>query len=39
VAIPTSGIGSWTPGTGGGRIGLGLPTNARVDNFSGGTLP
>ncbi len=25
--------------SGGGRIGLQLPTNARVDNFSGGTLP
>jgi hypothetical protein len=25
--------------TGTGRIGLQLPANARVDNFSGGTLP
>jgi len=34
VTIP--GAGFWT---GAGRIGLQLPTNARVDNFSGGTLP
>jgi uncharacterized repeat protein (TIGR01451 family) len=39
VAIPTSGPGAWTQGTGGGRIGLMLPTGARIDNFSGGTLP
>jgi len=39
VTIPTSGTGAWTQGTGGGRIGLMLPTNARVDNFSGATLP
>jgi len=39
VAIPTSGTGAWTQGTGGGRIGLMLPINARVDNFAGGTLP
>lgn len=39
VAIPTSGTGAWTQGTAGGRIGLMLPTTARVDNFSGGTLP
>lgn len=39
VAIPTSGTGAWTQGTAGGRMGLMLPTNARVDNFSGGTLP
>lgn len=25
--------------TGGGRIGISLPTGARVDNFSGGTVP
>lgn len=34
VTIP--GAGFWT---GTGRIGLLLPINARVDNFSGGTLP
>lgn len=39
VAIPTTGTGAWTQGTAGGRIGLMLPTSARVDNFSGGTLP
>jgi hypothetical protein len=39
VAIPSSGAGAWTQGTAGGRIGLMLPTTARVDNFSGGTLP
>jgi uncharacterized repeat protein (TIGR01451 family) len=39
VAIPTTGPGAWTQGTGGGRIGLMLPTNARADNFRGGTLP
>jgi len=38
VAIPTTGAGAWTQGTGGGRIGLMLPINARVDNFSGGTV-
>jgi len=38
VAIPTSGTGAWTQGTGGGRIGVMLPTNARVDNFAGGTV-
>ena len=38
VSIPTSGTGAWTQGAGGGRIGLMLPTNARVDNFSGGSL-
>ena len=38
VAIPTSGGGSWSQGTGGGRIGLLLPNNARVDNFRGGNL-
>jgi uncharacterized repeat protein (TIGR01451 family) len=39
VAIPTSGPGAWTQGSAGGRIGILLPTNARVDDFSGGTLP
>lgn len=39
VTIPTSGAGAWTYGTGGGRIGLLLPSNQRVDNFNGGTIP
>jgi hypothetical protein len=40
VSIPTSGgQGSWSPGAGGGRIGVLLPLNARIDNFQGGTLP
>jgi hypothetical protein len=39
VVIPTAGTGAWTQGAGGGRIGLTLPTGARVDNFSGATLP
>lgn len=39
VAIPTSGAGAWTQGTGGGRVGVMLPTGARVDKFSGGTVP
>ncbi len=39
VTIPTSGSGAWTYGTGGGRIGLLLPTGQRVDNFNGGTIP
>jgi hypothetical protein len=39
VTIPTSGGYSWTQGTGSGRIGLLLPTGARVDDFSGGTVP
>ena len=39
VTIPTSGAGAWTYGTGGGRIGLILPTNQRVDNFRGGNIP
>jgi uncharacterized repeat protein (TIGR01451 family) len=39
VTIPISGGGAWTQGTGGGRIGIQLPANQRVDNFSGGTLP
>ncbi len=34
VTIP--GAGFWTAT---GRIGVQLPTNARIDNFSGGTLP
>jgi hypothetical protein len=39
TAIPTSGAGAWTQGTGGGRIGVQLPTGGRVDNFSGATVP
>jgi uncharacterized repeat protein (TIGR01451 family) len=39
VAISTSGLGAWTQGTGGGRIGIQLPTGQRVDAFSGGTIP
>lgn len=39
VAIPTTGTGAWTQGTGGGRIGMQLPNGARVDDFRGGTVP
>ena len=39
VAIPTSGTGAWTQGTGGGRIGIQLPISQRIDDFAGGTLP
>jgi hypothetical protein len=39
VTIPTGGAGAWTQGTGGGRIGIQLPTGQRVDDFSGGNLP
>jgi hypothetical protein len=39
MTIPTSGGGAWTQGTGGGRIGIRLPTSQRVDDFSGGTVP
>ncbi len=39
VTIPTAGAGAWTPGTGGGRIGIQLPAGVRVDDFSGGTVP
>lgn len=39
VTIPTSGANAWAPGASGGRIGIMLPTNARADNFAGGTLP
>ena len=35
VALPN--VALWT--TGGGRIGMQLPANARVDNFAGGTVP
>jgi hypothetical protein len=31
--------GSWPGGSGGGRIGVQLPTGARIDDFKGGTLP
>jgi hypothetical protein len=39
VTIPTTGGFSWPQGTAGGRIGMLLPTGARVDDFSGGTVP
>ncbi|MBX0329237.1 hypothetical protein K2Z83_16305 [Oscillochloris sp. ZM17-4] len=39
VSIPTSGGNSWSYGTSGGRIGIYLPSGARVDNFSAQTLP
>jgi hypothetical protein len=39
VLIPTAGAGSWTQGTAGGRIGMQLPTNQRVDDFKGATVP
>ena len=39
ASIPTSGAGSWAPGASGGRIGIQLPTGARVDDFRGGDLP
>jgi hypothetical protein len=39
VIIPTVGVGAWTQGTAGGRIGIQLPAGARVDNFSGQTVP
>lgn len=38
VAVPTSGSAGWPQASGGGRIGIYLPTNARIDNFSGGTV-
>jgi hypothetical protein len=37
VQLPTTGTNSFTTGT--GRIGIQVPTNSRVDNFSGGTVP
>ncbi len=39
VIIPTTGVGAWTQGASGGRIGMQLPSGARVDNFAGGTVP
>jgi hypothetical protein len=39
VAIATSGSGSWAQGSGVGRIGMQLPSGARVDNCSGGSVP
>jgi hypothetical protein len=39
VTIPSVGGFSWPQATGGGRIGILLPTGARVDNFGGGTVP
>jgi hypothetical protein len=38
VVIPTTGTGSWAQATGGGRIGMQLPSGARVDNFVGQTV-
>jgi hypothetical protein len=38
VIIPTTGSGAWTQGASGGRIGMQLPSSARADNFSGGTV-
>ncbi|MEO8306483.1 MAG: hypothetical protein ABI616_00400 [Pseudomonadota bacterium] len=35
VALPSDAL--WT--TGGGRIGMQIPNNQRVDNFAGGTVP
>ncbi len=37
VQLPTTGTNAFT--TGGGRIGLFLPSGARVDNFAGGNVP
>ncbi|MGB8694562.1 MAG: hypothetical protein WCD08_13740 [Steroidobacteraceae bacterium] len=37
VQLPTTGANSFT--VSGGRIGVQVPTNARVDNFAGGTVP
>ncbi len=38
IQLPTTGANAWTVGT--GRIGIQLQsTNARVDNFAGGTVP
>ena len=39
MTVATSGTGSWAPATGSGRVGMQLPSGARLDNFSGGTLP
>ncbi|EGW23197.1 SdrD B-like domain-containing protein [Methylobacter tundripaludum] len=39
VIIPMTGSGAWTQGASGGRIGMQLPSSARVDNFSGGMVP
>jgi uncharacterized repeat protein (TIGR01451 family) len=39
ASITTSGPGAWTQATGGGRMGIVLPTGARIDNFAGGTVP
>lgn len=39
VTIPTAGPGAWTFGSGGGRIGIILPTGQRVDDFRGATIP
>ena len=39
VTIATSGAGAWTQGTGIGRIGITMPTSARIDDFAAATLP
>jgi hypothetical protein len=39
VSIPTTGTGSFPGATGTGRIGIRLPNDGRVDNFSGGIIP
>jgi|GEM_PF-120830 len=38
VSIPTSGVVGWTQGTGGGRIGILMPTGARIDDFAAASL-
>jgi hypothetical protein len=38
AVIPTAGAGAWPQGTGGGRIGISLPANARIDDFAAGSL-
>jgi hypothetical protein len=37
VQLPTTGANAFT--TGAGRVGIQVPTNGRVDNFAGGTVP
>ncbi len=42
VVIPTTGLPPiipWTQGTGGGRVGMQLPANARVNDFVGRNVP
>jgi hypothetical protein len=38
TSIPASGTNGWPQATGGGRIGILLPGNARVDDFRGGNV-